>query len=672
VRRRCSTAEFIDSLPESTRNNGGPPFRRPSAFWWKQPDGRRLFVWLNQGYGLGFNFFEPAEWRRGPVPRTSDTRYRPPRAGDFLRSDEPSVRAAHERCVEMVRALERNGYRHPILTISLTNQWRFDNDPPFPPIAASIASWNRLGLMPALRLTTVADAMARMEEVMGPDAPEYSGEWTDWWANGTASAPREVAASRAAKRLIDALQAPLWGPKSERASHTVDALLRDLCLFDEHTWGSSLSVAQPYSLDTMGQFTEKSILAYRPLARAEWLLAQRIRTKLDGAEPGFFLANPTSAPFSGWVTMPASRLREPFRSLEDTQTGKRHKLDLEPGIQPWGRPRRPEDLTHEDLSATFPDNAADQIARFWVENLEANTIKNLRLNLEPCEDRPPDSPPPQVRTNSSGWPEAITWRGMSQPLFLPGYGDFLAVEVKGFAPRSLLADIRYGGERRAELRQRTLEEVPAQDAGRALVVETPHTIRYTQSLRHPRLQWGTRVLEVWKRQPRARYTLRINRLSSAAPEIFYVSFPLPTGSQLPRLTNGGMPFVPFADQLPGTCRDYFAIDGAAAYDTPYGHWLWVSRDVPLIALGASPTLAFRTAPSPDVNRLQAMLFNNFWYTNFVADSHGVMEFQFDLAWSPAPQPVAPASAAALVSEPAVMINPGLPEDPYLSRSLFQP
>ncbi|HKM55231.1 MAG TPA: hypothetical protein VJY33_17635 [Isosphaeraceae bacterium] len=67
---------------------------------------------------------------------------------------------------------------------------------------------------------------------------------------------------------------------------------------------------------------------------------------------------------------------------------------------------------------------------------------------------------------------------------------------------------------------------------------------------------------MWKRQPGARYTLRINRLASAAPEIFYVSFPLPTGSQLPRLTNGGMPFVPFADQLPGTCRDYFAIDGA--------------------------------------------------------------------------------------------------------------
>jgi len=511
-----------------------------------------------------------------------------------------------------------------------------------------------------------------MEEVMGPGAPEYAGEWTDWWANGTASAPREVAASRAAKRLIDAAQAPLWGPQSEPASRTVEALLRDLCLFDEHTWGSSLSVAQPYSLDTIGQFTEKSILAYRPLARAEWLLAQRVRTKLDGAGPGFFLANPASAPFSGWVTMPASCLRQPFHSLEDSETGKRHKLYFEPGIQPWGRPRRPEDLTSEDLSATFPDNAPDQVARFWVENLEASAIKSLRLSLEPCEDRPPDSPPPQVRTNSSGWPEAIAWRGMSRPLFLPGYGDFLAVEVKGFAPRSLLADIRNGGDRRDKLRQSTLEEVPAQEAGRAVVVETPHTIRYTQSLRHPRLEWGTRVLEVWKREPRARYTLRINRLSSAAPEIFYVSFPLPTGSQLPRLTSGGMPFVPFSDQLPGTCRDYFAIDGAAVYDTPEGHWLWVSRDVPLIAFGAAPTLAFRTTPPPDVNRLQAMLFSNFWYTNFVADSHGVMEFQFDLAWFPVPQSVAPAAAAALVSELAVLINPDLPEDQHLSRRLFQP
>ena len=95
-----------------------------------------------------------------------------------------------------------------------------------------------------------------------------------------------------------------------------------------------------------------------------------------------------------------------------------------------------------------------------------------------------------------------------------------------------------------------------------------------------------------------------------------------------------MPFVPFVDQLPDACRDYSAIDGSASYETSEGHWLWVSRDAPLIAFGASPTPAFRSSLPEDVNRFQVMLFNNFWYTNFVGDSHGVMEFQFDLAWSP--------------------------------------
>jgi len=103
-------------------DSGGVPFPRPSAFWWKMPDGRRLFVWLNIGYGSGFDFFEPREWRRGPVPLAADTRYRPPHAGDILRSDDASVRAAHRQCVERLRQLEQSGYRHEVLTLSITSQ----------------------------------------------------------------------------------------------------------------------------------------------------------------------------------------------------------------------------------------------------------------------------------------------------------------------------------------------------------------------------------------------------------------------------------------------------------------------------------------------------------------------------------------------------------------------
>ena len=487
-------------------DSGGVPFPRPSAFWWKMPDGRRMFVWLNIGYGSGFNFFEPGEWRRGPLPLAADTRYRPPRAGDMLASDEASVRRAHRRCVEQLRQLEDSGYHHEMLTISITSQWRFDNDPPYPPLADFVRAWNRLGLEPRMRLTTVSDAMERMESVMGSTAPEHSGEWTDWWANGTASAPREVAASRAAKRFLAAARSPLWGPLDADTRQRIDELYRDLCLFDEHTWGSSQSVARPYSLDTQGQFIEKSILAYRPMARAQWLLSQRARSKLIGEGEGLFLVNTSNAPFSGWIRLIATCLRDNYRSLEDPQTGKQMKLYFEPGLQPWGRPRSPADLSREDISATFPDRAPDKIAKFWVEQLEGQSVQRLRLSTREVEsDTSPDAQVPEIQVDDSGWPVSAAWPNMKQPLFLNGLGNFVAVKVDGFAPRHVLMDIRaQRGEARERMRQETLAEVPGRADERALVEETPHTILFEQAVQHPRLQWATRVIELWKREPRAR------------------------------------------------------------------------------------------------------------------------------------------------------------------------
>lgn len=653
-------------------DSGGVPFKRPSAFWWKMPDGRRLFVWLNIGYGSGFDFFEPGEWRRGPVPRASDTAFRPPRAGDILRGDEASVRAAHKLCLERISQLEKSGYKHDLLTISITSQWRFDNDPPFPPLADFVAEWNRLKLEPRLRLTTAADAMTRMEKAMGPTAPEYSGEWTDWWANGTGSAPREVAASRAAKRHLAAAQSPVFGPLDTRTLQSINSMYRDLCLFDEHTWGSSLSVAKPYSLDTQDQFTEKSILAYRPMAKAEWLLSQRVRTRLANEGEGLFVSNPAKAPFSGWVQMIATSLRDHYKSIEDPKTGARLKLFFEPGVE-WGRPQKPEDLSREDISATFPDRVPNRVAKFWVEKLDGQSTRHFLLKTNAMEEEnSSDTTVPEIKTNARGWPLSATWPGMKQSLFLEGFGDFSAIEVKGFAPRHLLGDIRgRKGEERERMRREVLHEVVAEEE-QATLEETPHTFIYTQALKHPRLQWATRVVEIWKRESRARFTLRINRISNAAPEIFYVAFPLPTGNVMPVLSSGGQPFTPFTDQLPGTCRDYFAMDGWADYATPEGHWLWVSRDAPLVTFGSSPTLSLRQSPPKDPNRLMAMIFNNFWYTNFVADEHGIMEYQFDLIWRQNTESRVPDLAEALETEPLVLINPSAKEDSRVLKRLFKP
>jgi hypothetical protein len=657
-------------------DSGGAPFHRPSAFWWKMPDGRKLFVYLGYSYPAGYDFFEPVGWRRGPVPRASDTCYRPPRAGDFLGSDEASVRKAHGRLLQRIRGLEAEGYRYPMLLLSITNQWRIDNDPPFPPLADFVAAWNRLELKPTLRLTTASVAMKRLQDEIGSRVPEYQGEWTDWWANGTASAPREVAASRIAKRLLDAAESPVWGAMNANGRRTVDELLRDLCFFDEHTWGSSNSVALPYGLDTQAQFNEKASLAFRPMVRAEWLLAQRVRSRLAAEAEGLYVANSSPSAWSGWVRMPASALRDDYRSLEDSKSGGKTKMYFENGFRPFATPQNPGELTRENTAATFPDNCERQTAKFWVEGLPGQSIRKLQLSKKDADDdRSPTGSTPIVTVDRQGWPVGITWPGMAKPLFLPGLGDFIAVRAKGFAPRWAAMRLAGGDSaQREKLRREVLEESTAAAAENSAVQNDPHTIVYTQPLSHPRLSWATRRLEVWKGEPRARLALRFNRISSEDPEAFFVVFPLPCESTMPQTSCGGVPFVPFSDQLPGTCRDYFAIDGWIHYATPAGHWIWASRDAPLVTFGAPQVKARRTDAPKDVQRVLAMIFENFWYTNFVGDSHGAMEFQFDLAWRKelSTKSAIDDFARTLVSEPQVMINPGLKEDPILLKRLYEP
>lgn len=656
-------------------DSGGAPFRRPSAFWWKMPDGRKLFVYLNYSYPMGYWFFEPVEWRRGPVPRAADTCYRLPRPGDFLAADEASVRKAHRHLLDRLKGLEAQGFSYPTLVLSITNQWRIDNDPPLLFLPDFVAAWHRLGLKPTLRLTTVSAAMQRLEQEIGALVPTYEGEWTDWWANGTASAPREVSASRLAKRLLAAAESPVWGPMPPAARTLAHELRKELCLFDEHTWGSSNSVALPYSLDSLAQFNEKARLAWRPMAEAEWLLAQRVRTRLVEEGEGVFLANPAPLPWTGWIRLAATALREDYRSLEDPVTGMRIPLEFEPGLRPFTPPAGPAEVSPENTAATFPDRAPGQVARFWLGNLQPRSIRRLRFSkgaagkhAEPSDN----TPSPTVAVDEKGWPVSATWPGMPQPLFA-GLGDLVSVSVKGFAPRWRAREIWGASDAdRQRLRKEHLEEIAATPAGNTAVAYTAHTVVYTQGLRHPRLAWATRQLELWKRQSRARLVLRFYRNPSEAPEALFVSFTLPCQGTMPRASCGGVPFVPYHDQLPGTCRDYFAIDAWVDYTTPQGHWLWVSRDAPLVTFGGQQVLARRRSPPAETHRVLAMVYNNFWYTNFVGDSPGVMEFQFDIAWQAKPSTAPADIAETLLTEPPVMINPREKENRIVIERLYKP
>lgn len=655
--------------------NGETPFQAPTAFWWKMPDGRRLFVWLGEPYPSGFYYFFPESWRRGPVPESTDTRYRPPRrGGEFYPTDEDSLRKAQSVLCEKLRQLEARGYDYPTLPLSVTNEWRMDNDPPFLGLADFVAAWNRLQLRPELRLTTVSRALEDLKPHIADGLPEYTGEFTDWWMNGCASGPREVAASRQAKRNLAAALSPVWGEATDANTQaSATAILRQLCLFDEHTWGSADSIGQPHAIDTWAQYNEKSRTAYHPLAMSKVLLAQQARTALYPREYGYYVVNTSPAPWSGWVTMNASALREEVRAFEAPGTGAIMPVERRPGYGQFAAPEEEDQLTFEADNGTVADNAPGRRLRFWVENLAANSILRLVPSSKEVSSVQ-DGQQGTVEVDDTGWPVAAKWLGMEMPLFSESPGAFVSVELTPFGGRwkcnELLQD-RDGTKRKEMLR-----EIFAEPAGPAIVETTPHTTLYTQNLKHPRLKWLTRSLEIWHREPRAVLTVRFYRLSSELPEWFYIGCALPTGDILPTTSCGGVPYVPFADQLPHTCRDWFAVDSWVDYATDAGHWLWVTRDAPIVSFGGPHPYAHLEEVPAFPNRSYALVFDNSWMTNFVADSHGIFEFRFYLTWKSTESLKTAEDTAdwaeVLSSEAQLVIQPNLREDPIFMERLYKP
>ncbi|MCP4454036.1 MAG: hypothetical protein GY809_21455, partial [Planctomycetes bacterium] len=300
-------------------------------------------------------------------------------------------------------------------------------------------------------------------------------------------------------------------------------------------------------------------------------------------------------------------------------------------------------------------------------------IKHLRLSEETVQTPRQDNRP-AVTVDAHNWPISARWPGMDTPLFQAGTGDVLSVAIDDFSGRWVYSDIfGMAGQQRRDKRDDVLKEVVATAQAAAEVEANAHTTVYTQTLEHPRFKWAVRRLELWHSEPRARLTVRFHRTEFELPEILFVVCDLPCAT-LPDTSNGGIPFTPYQDQLPGTCRDYFTIDDWVQYDTPQGHWLWATRDAPLVTFGAHQLLAGCQSPPAQPGRILTMVFNNTWVTNFVADSHGVLEFQFDMAWQPPSQPDRdPAQVArTLLSKPQVVITPGLSPDPIFLERLHRP
>ena len=610
------------------RDTGGTPVPQPSAFWWEMPDGRRAFVWNSTQYQNGYFLFESAEWRHCPVPAAADGRYRPPRRGEILDPSEEGLQRAHEVCHKLLGQFQDEGYSYERLALSTSNMWRVDNDPPLELLIEFVEAWNAAGLSPSLAITTPTPALTALRQHIGESAPTLQGEWMNWWANGAAAAPHELSASRRAKRLLTALESPLYGPATDHAG-VIDECTRELCLFDEHTFGSWNSAAKPDCIDSRGQFAEKASLAYRPLALAELAVGDANRATAP-TEAGIHIINPYPAPFSGWVDITEDCLPRSYDGVVNTATGEETAFQKTPDVAAFFmEPTEASQFSRLDKGKVFPDNIDDKCLRLWVEDLGANETRSYQLM--DGVNAAASYPMPEIDTGEDNWPTAVRWA--DGELFRAPIGGFHALEMVGLAPRWQYKKITKqptAAERR-EARDQNATVSEAVPEGGATVSDTGPTIIYEQYLAHPRLRFYRRRLEVYKQTRRVRVQVLLDRISKPeSAEIFYVSFPLHAEGYQVQMQMGGVPFQPDRDLFPNTCRDYYPIDNQVCFSKGSSRLVLDCHDNALVELGEMNDGLKREQIPDDLSTVYATVYNNVWYCNWPGDENGVMEFAFDL------------------------------------------
>lgn len=598
--------------------NGHHPFPIPTLSRWELGEGKHVWLWNGGSYWDAYDYFSPSKWRTWQC-EANDLMYRWPREGEIFASDEESVLKAHEICVKKLAALEKKGYSYPVLPVTFSNQWRCDNDGPFFGIVEFVKTWNRMGLQPELRLSTATRSIRELVRDNEPSCT-VSGEFGDWWAFGLAALPREHAAARAARYLLQASMSDVLGKPSDENVNEYRSIMRDICTFYEHTFASMAASSDPYGFFNQGSIVECSRYAYKAYEFAKWQLARRVRTRVADSEAGLYVFNTQDAPYSGWIDFDFISLRNRnARGVRNVTTGKEYEI-VRTGTS----------------------------GRFWADCLSPGSMTGYVL-VDTLGNTDSAGYTPEMELNGAGWPVSVKWDGMDYPLY--------EGEIGALRSCSMVSGGWWAGN--AELEEHF--------SGQTQTVreETPYSIRFTQKLGNPLVNSATRSIEVYRNEPRVHVKVTYDRKlhPQRVSEVHYVEFPFPDTEGEIKTSNGGSVFTPFKDNIDNTCKSFYVSDAWVCYENSDGTRVWSSSTSPIVTFGSAE---YYRNPSAlrDSNRLLSMVYNNGWGVNFPMEYSGDVVCEYDLYWYPGEfdkEEVESVTDAYMV-RPVAVLNPAARED----------
>ena len=626
----------IDNLLSCLHSHHGyhPTFEKQNPFYWTTPKGNKIFVWNGEHYLLGNEL---------GIAQTDAFEYTIHDGLDQKKLDPYDK--AEKRIFAYLHSLEKEEYPYTFIPVTVSGMMT-DNSPPSTKVIEFIHRFNSDHRDQIEIQMVTLDEFFKIARGLVGDIPTYSGDWTDWWADGIGSTPDVVAHYRDASAKYDKIIA--LDPFCKIISQEIrDEICYNLIFYSEHTWGYSSSIEEPWHPNVNYLEFRKSLFAQKANE-----LASSSLDKIDESngktglslykDYRFKVVNPFNYPVTDRLTINMEVLfgHEHFNIIDmDTKESVPYQLgSYSRGYEfnILGDLKAKEEKTYmlEEIGSPQLSSAgrSEKGGLDGVMDLDKNCralpgdtsfvnpygLENRYFRITYQEEKGITSIFDKIAQT-----ELIKQKDASA--FMPIYEVTPVRENQMFERRDM------GRNRKAIHTNRFFGKMSyvkvLEDGDLYSKVELGYHLEGASQT--------ALILTAYKQTPRLDIDYRFHKASVWSPENLYLSLPFTdtSGESEVWIDKTSCILRPRIDQIPGTCTDFYLLQNGLVINTEKNTMALAFKDTPLLMMGDIKAHPIKLCGEPGVNNddyLYAWIMNNFWETNFKASLGGFYQFGFSL------------------------------------------
>lgn len=553
----------------------------PNAFYWTGPAGGEVLVYrsintYNEGWWLGFG---------------------------------QSVLTAEQKLPEFLEGLAQDNYPYDMIALRMLGD--ITDDGPVPEKLPRIVSdWNKKWAYPTLNIETPSKFFEAFEDKYSGVIPRLKGDWTAYWEDGAGSSALETAMMREVHNdflfaaAFTAIQ-KLFTGKSSGHEAELATIEEETYLYDEHTWGADVSVWEPDSPFTQGQWRFKQMPitdAFSRIKKSTNMIAPMLGMLAPApAHGGKILAVVNGADIrrTGLVSTPVDDSAE----YEVYACATDEKIETATTVGPEG-------------------------ARLLFTVTDAPPIGVSFYEIVPISEKKPESaaaaPSGAILKNSFYKIEVNPETGRIESVYDKEAGRELVDSALGFGMNEYLYVELFNHETPVRMTNVSV----AQGVSNRFYSE----LKISGSMEStPEIEQTVRL---YNNAKLIEFENRINKNAVYSKEAGYFAFPFSVagGKLLAEMTGGVMTLED--DQLPGGSRDWMSIQNAAAAVSDDFSIIFTTTDAPLIAPEGIRIGRYTKHLPGDSAALFSYAFNNYWHTNYRASQQGELTFRYSITSVP--------------------------------------